>query len=258
MKSIVLATSLTLFAAASAGAQVFVQGTVQNTDSMRLPGARVEMSDTTGRVVYAAITDSLGQFVIRVAAPLLAYHYTVAADMIGYRSIRSPLTVQDQQQIDVRLTMAVDAIPLEPLRVSARRRYTRGLRDEYFDRADHLRRFGGGILIEYDALQRRAGSTVNMIVAEHYPALRNCPPAFFIDGMRATMDDLRMTSATVLEGIEIYRTAAQVPAQYQNRAMCGAVLIWTQLGDRGEGKPLTWRRVLITLGLIGAGVILVR
>jgi hypothetical protein len=258
MKVIVLATSLLLLPVVSASAQVFVQGTVQNTDSMRLIGARVEISDTARRVTYSAISDSLGQFVIRLAAPLFTNQFNVRAEMIGYRATRTPLSLQDQQVVEVALTMAVDAIPIEPLRVAARRRYTRGLRDEYFDRADHIRRLGGGILIEYDQLQRRAGSTVNMIVAEYLPALRNCPPAFFIDGMRATMDDLRMTSATVLEGIEIYRTAAQVPAQYQNRASCGAVLIWTQIGDRGEGKPLTWRRVLITLGLIGAGVILVR
>jgi hypothetical protein len=258
MKNIVLATSLLLLAVQSASGQVFVQGTVQNTDSARLVGARIEIADTTGRLAYTAISDSLGEFIIRLAGPLTATRFTVRAEMLGYRGTRTPLSVQDQQVIDVTLTMAVDAIPLEPLRVTTRQRYTRGLRDEYFDRADHIRRLGGGIIIDYDQLQRRAGSTVNMIVAEQFPAMRNCPPAYFIDGMRATMDDLRMTSATMLEGIEIYRTAAQVPAQYQNRASCGAVLIWTQIGDRGEGKPLTWRRILITLGLIGAGLILVR
>ena len=47
MKCIVLATSLMLLAVQSASGQVFVQGTVQNTDSARLVGARIEIADTT-------------------------------------------------------------------------------------------------------------------------------------------------------------------------------------------------------------------
>jgi hypothetical protein len=258
MKAATVASLLLLLSAPAVSAQVLVQGTVANTDSVRLIGVRVELADSSARINYTAITDSTGAFLIRIAAPVNTRRFRVRADMLGYRATSAMLEVQDQQVLDVRLTMDVSAIPLEPLKVAARRRYTRGLRDEYYDRADHIRRMGGGTIIEYDQLQRRAGSNLNLLVAEQYPALRNCPPAFFIDGMRATMDDLRMTAATVVEGIEIYRTPAQVPAQYQNRANCGAVLVWTQIGDRGEGKPLSWRRIAFTLGLIAGGFILVR
>jgi hypothetical protein len=258
MNNIKLATLLLLLSSSSAGAQVFVQGTVVNADSAALIGAKVVISDSAGKAQYSAITDSIGQFTIRIGAPVLIKRVAVSTEMLGYRGTRTMMDVEDQQLISVRLLMDVAAIPIQPLRVAARKRYTRGLRDEFFDRADHIRRMGGGIIIGYDQLQRRAGSTVSMVVSEQYPAFRNCPPAFFIDGQRATIDDLRMTSPTVLEGIEIYRTPAQVPAQYQNRANCGAVLIWTQIGDRGEGKPLTWTRVFITLGVVAAGFMLVR
>ena len=76
--------------------------------------------------------------------------------------------------------------------------------------------------------------------------------------MRATPEDVRTLSVVMLEGIEIYRSSVGVPVQYQNRANCGAVLIWTQVGDRGEGSPLTWRRVAIALGLIGIGFLILR
>lgn len=258
MKAFALSALLLMMSWVSAtAAQVIVHGRVINPDSVALSGARIEVADSLGRRRYNTISDSLGAFVVRIAAPIVNNRFRVQSEMIGYRTTTSVLDVQDGQSVEIALTMAVAAIPIQPLRVMARQRYTRGLLDEYFDRADHVRRFGGGTIIGYDELQRRAGSTVNMIIAEHSPA-RGCPPAFFIDGMRATMDDLRMTSATVVEGIEIYRTPAQVPAQYQNRASCGAILIWTQIGDRGEGRPLTWRRVLITLGLIAGGFMILR
>ena len=253
-----LATMLLLLSASAGAAQVLVHGTVLNADSARVRGVQVELADSTGRIRHNTVSDSAGRFTIRIAAPLQARSYTMRAQLLGYQDLAARLNVEDRQVIDVVLTMDVAAIPLEPLRVTARGRYTRTSRDEYFDRLDHVRRIGGGIIIEYDQLQRRIGSPVAQLVAEQYPGVRNCPPSFFIDGMRATNEDVRALSVTMLEGIEIYRSGAQVPVQYQNRANCGAVLIWTQVGDRGEGSPLTWRRVFIALGLIGIGYLFLR
>lgn len=258
MSHIKLVPLLLLLASTAASAQVLIEGTVVNADSNALAGATVEVSDSTRKLKYSAVTDSAGTFLIRIAHPGATRRLTIHGDMLGYRSTETMLDIEDRQRIELRLMMDVAAIPIEPLRVSARQRYTGGLREEYFARADQVRRLGGGTIIDYEQLQRRAGSTVNMIVAEQYPGMRNCPPAFFIDGMRATFDDLRMTSAMVVEGIEIYRTPAHVPAQYQSRATCGAVLIWTQIGDRGKGTPLSWRRVFITIGLIAGGWLLVQ
>ncbi|HEY0672302.1 MAG TPA: carboxypeptidase-like regulatory domain-containing protein [Longimicrobiales bacterium] len=258
MKTLQLATSLLLLSAAAAPAQVFIQGTVVNTDSAKLAGARIEIADQAGTVDYRAITDSLGRFTIRMTQPLPAARYFVRAEMLGYRTTSAELTVENLQVIDVTLTMDVAAIPLEPLRVAARRRYTRGLLDDYYDRAERVRRLGGGTIIDYDQLQHQIGSKVEYVVASHLPGSRRCPPAYFIDGMRATAEDLRMLTVMSVEGIEIYRSSAHIPPMYQSRTGCAVVLIWTQVGDRGEGTKLTWRRVLITIGLIGAGVVLLR
>jgi len=258
MTRLALPAALVLLSASGGAAQVIVQGTVVNTDSVRLVGARVEVADSSGRARYSATTDSLGSFTIRMAAPVRSTRLSFTAQMLGHRDVSAVLNVEDRQVIDVVVTLDIDAIPIEPLRVTTRRRYTRTSRDEYFDRLDQVRRMGGGIIIDYDQLQRRIGSPIPYIVAEHYPGMRNCPPAFFIDGLRAMGDDVRTLSVTSLEGIEIYRSIAEVPVQYQNRANCGAVLIWTQVGDRGEGSPLSLRRVLMALGLIGIGLLILR
>ena len=251
------ATLLMAFTSAGA-AQVIVRGTVINTDSARLRGVQIEVADSSGRIRHNVTSDSTGRFAVRLAAPLTASRFTVRAELLGHQSVRGALQVTDREELDVVIVMDVAAIPLEPLRVTARGRYTRSSRDEYYDRLDHVRRFGGGVIVDYDQLQRRLGSTIPIIVAEQYPGARNCPPSYFIDGLRALNEDLRTLPVTALEGIEIYRSSAQVPVQYQNRANCGAVLIWTQVGDRGEGSPLTWRRVLIALGLIGIGLLILK
>ena len=257
MKMAALATSLVLLSGSTASAQVFVQGTVFNTDSARLIGARIEMADSGGRVSYTAISDSSGQFVLRLGAPLITRRFRISAEMIGYQTTSTVLTVEDRQEVDVALIMAVSAIPLEPLRVSARRRYTRTMRDEYFDRAERVKRMGGGTIIERNQLERRVGSSINTIVTENYPS-RSCPPSLFIDGLRATAEDLRLTPTSNVEGIEIYRTQSMVPVEYQGRSTCGAVLIWTRIGDRDTGSPLTWRRILMAGALIVGGFLILR
>ena len=126
-----------------------------------------------------------------------------------------------------------------------------------FDRAERVKRMGGGTIIERDQLERRVGSSINTIVTENYPS-RSCPPSLFIDGLRATAEDLRLTPTSNVEGIEIYRTQALVPVEYQGRSTCGAVLIWTRIGDRDTGSPLTWRRILMAGALIVGGFLILR
>jgi hypothetical protein len=204
------------------------------------------------------VTDTAGLFRIRLAHPLQSGLFVLRVEMLGYRRLDAvPLRVVDRDELTVRLTLAVDAIPLEPLRVTARGRYTRGPLDEYYDRAERVRRFGGGVIIDYEQLRRRRGVSVQHVISERAP-FRSCPPSYFIDGMRASGDDVQAVGVSEVEGIEVYRTQAQVPVIYQGRSHCGAVLIWTQIGDRGEGSPLSWRRVFMALGILTLGYLLIR
>jgi hypothetical protein len=250
---------LLVLATTSADAQSVVKGKVVRTDSSAIVGARVQVTDSARSSTYTAITDTAGQFRIRLAHPLQPGLFFVRAEMLGYRTLEAvPLRVADRDELTVRLTMAVDAIPLQPLHITARDRYTRTPLDEFYDRADRVRRFGGGVILGYDELQRRRGASVQTVIDERVPAARTCPPSVFIDGMLARTDDVRAVSMTDVEGIEIYRTQAHVPARYQGRTACGAVLIWTQIGDRGEGTRLTWRRVFMALGILSLGYLLLK
>ncbi|HEV2129941.1 MAG TPA: Plug domain-containing protein [Longimicrobiaceae bacterium] len=66
-----------------------------------------------------------------------------------------------------------------------------------------------------------------------------CAPMVYIDGIKVrlfsgTIDDLVTPQA--LEGIEVYRSAAEVPAEYSGlNAGCGVILLWTRRGrDAGS------------------------
>jgi hypothetical protein len=258
MKALKLA-ALLLVSASAAPAQVLIEGTVMNVDSSRLAGVRVEILDPAGQRLTEAMTDSAGEFTTRLGQPLQQGIYTLRSTMLGYQTTETQLEIADLEVIEVTLTMDIAAIPVEPLRVSARRRYARGLRDEFYDRADRVRRMGGGTIIGYDQLQRNPSAPVENIVRAHSASSATCPPAYFIDGLRVQPSDVRFLTVTSIEGIEIYRTELyHLPPRYQTGQGCPVVLIWTQIGDRGEGTPITWRRVLIGVGIIGAGVLLLR
>jgi hypothetical protein len=254
-----LPLALLLVLSARAQAQSVVQGRVVSTDSMRIAGARVAISDSARADNYSAVTDSAGRFRIRLAYPLQPGLFFLRVEMLGYRTLEAiPLRLADRDEFTVRLTMAIDAIPLQPLHVTTRGRYSRSHLDEFYDRADRVRKFGGGLIIDYNQLRNRRGSSVQLVVTERVPAIRNCPPTYFIDGMRANAEDVRAVPVIDVEGIEIYRMPGQVPVRYQNRSVCGAVLIWTGIGDRGEGAPLTWRRIAMVLGIVTIGVLVLR
>jgi hypothetical protein len=47
----------------------------------------------------------------------------------------------------------------------------------------------------------------------------------------AALFDINSISPQNIEGIEVYRSAAQIPAQFnRTSSSCGVVLVWTRIG----------------------------
>jgi hypothetical protein len=61
---------------------------------------------------------------------------------------------------------------------------------------------------------------------------RDCPPQYWVDGVKAfglNIDDIIPQD---VEGIEIYEGASTVPPQFNTKegtTICGVVLIWTRI-----------------------------
>lgn len=242
-----------------AAAQAVLRGKVTAPDSTIIIGARVQVTDSAGTSTYSAVTDTAGIFRIRLAHPMRPGLFFVRAEFIGLETLeRVPVRIENREEVTIKLMMDIAAIPLEPLRVSARGRYYRGPLDDFLDRAARVKRFGGGFIVDYEELQKRKHMNPVFLIAEYVPSLRNCTPSIWLDGMTVAMDELRTIKLDALEGIEIYRTATMVPVQYQGRSPCGAVLLWTALDDHGKGSPITWRRVIMTATLLTLGILLLR
>lgn len=62
--------------------------------------------------------------------------------------------------------------------------------------------------------------------------VRDCPPQYWVDGIRVTQFNLDDLLPSDIEGIELYSGPAGVPPQYNVKdgtTVCGIVLIWTRI-----------------------------
>src|SRR5687768_338112 len=109
MKRALLAIVLVLFAN-EAAAQAVLQGSVRAADSARIAGARVQVVEPSSNQSYTAITDSTGNFRIRLAHPVRPGLFNVRVEMLGYRTLDVPVQIGEREEITVQLTMAVAAI----------------------------------------------------------------------------------------------------------------------------------------------------
>jgi mRNA-degrading endonuclease toxin of MazEF toxin-antitoxin module len=92
-----------------------------------------------------------------------------------------------------------------------------------------------------DVLRRMEGValTPNGLAAREFGQTRarmrgniggECQPQVFIDGALTSITNLDEILPQSIEGIELYRGAATVPAEYnRGSSMCGVVLIWTKV-----------------------------
>jgi hypothetical protein len=66
----------------------------------------------------------------------------------------------------------------------------------------------------------------------------NCNVLLYVDGhpyQNGSVDDF---SPIVVEGIEVYRSASEIPADFRTRdATCGVIAIWTRDPDSRPQKP---------------------
>ncbi|HKW49090.1 MAG TPA: Plug domain-containing protein, partial [Gemmatimonadaceae bacterium] len=61
---------------------------------------------------------------------------------------------------------------------------------------------------------------------------RDCPPQYWVDGVKAYGFNIDDVTPDDVEGIEIYEGASTIPPQFNTRegtTICGVVLIWTRI-----------------------------
>lgn len=259
----------------AAAAQV-VRGIVLE-NGTRKPIANAQVTLTMERQEpVLATTDDDGIFLLR--APV-GGDFVVTASHVGYQESSAPVTAAAGETVVVEIRMGAAAIPLEPLVVTAQSRARRGgfyermtagafgsflTRPEIEQRAtsnvtDLLRVVPGLRIV---AVSRRRGSMPVNLIATRGTSVTQCEPSLFIDGAPVRQGpDLPLDEILrpdMLEGVEVYASLGSVPGQFSESGKCGAVVFWTRSGDRENGRPLSWRRIIAAGGTLLVILLLTR
>lgn len=206
---------------------------------------------------------SAGTFLLRTSHPV----YTVDGSLT--------VAVEEREIVTVVLRMSGGAVALEPLLVTARsfdrlsgfrERATQGGLGRYITRADidkgqailitGILHFVSEVRVEP---VRNGGLTGTALLMNSFGSW--CRPAIFLDGMPVPSGDFGfdindLLSPDMVEGVEIYRSYAMAPAEFQGAIHdCGVIAFWSRTVP--GGRRFTWKRLGIG-GLIAALVLLAR
>jgi hypothetical protein len=193
--------------------------------------------------LISVVTDSTGRFVLH--APQ-AGSYRLRGERIGYRAaVTPPLDLAANDTLRVEFRLAVAAVPLNPITILGYSRRPAGDLGGFYER---MRRAMGGIFITRQDIENRptiyTTDLLRTIPGAHLTRSRvgfgfdvllrgDCKPRVFLDGVpiqlgTMTIDDL--ISPLDLEGIEVYRGIAEIPANFTGLGACGAIVLWTRFG----------------------------
>jgi hypothetical protein len=244
-----------------------ISGTVAEAETGRqLEGVRVSLVDPSGVATKHAVSQDDGRFAVLAPHP---GPWVVTAELLGFQTITSePVRVGAGEWVVLEITMAAEAIPLDPIVVTARRSIGSPDIQRFYDRRDRASRTGIGHFLARteieqmspnrpsDMLRSMSGVRVVRGPAGRGEGLRmagGCIPAIYIDGIRInrvrlhdSIDDF--VTVMDIEGIEVYRGPSSQVSQYHDPGGCGLVLVWTRAGDHDPDSSIRWTTVLGTVG----------
>jgi len=203
------------------------------------------------------VTDRDGRFLFRTVPPGT---YSLTVTLLGYRTLREPLPMEGQTDLEVVLKLAVSPVVLDPIEVVVERQIRGPLAD--FERR---RRLGMGTYFTREDIEARNPYVITDLLrtvpgvrvipagqfGEHAIRLRgNCRPEIILDGVRTSIDtDVdHVLPPMDVEAIEVYH-GVELPVQFGNNP-CGAIVVWTRVPEDMGGHGFTWTRLGIAAGLI--------
>lgn len=158
---------LVLCAAPSVRAQLIRGRILEQGNDRGVDGAEISLIDVTGATVMLAVSDSTGGFALSVPTPGL---WRIAATRIGLTAVEAEVNVGEKELVEVELTMAPEAIPLEPIVVVGRRRIQQGTLDEFYDRMERMKRRGVGFFFTAEDIKRLERTDLPLML-QHAPGV---------------------------------------------------------------------------------------
>jgi hypothetical protein len=251
-----------------AAAAQLVRGSVVEHESRRpVAGATLTVREHE-RFVAAATSDDAGRFLLRLPR---AGEYVVSVEHVAFRPRTLPLPgVDEDEEVTILVELAIAAVELQPIRVTARRPAGASFLDGLYARAAVRRPRNDGRTILREDMQDRSVSQVSDYLAqvpglllrnlrggrERYPVLlrsgRQCLPTVYLNGSLIDARDIDTFAVPgSLEGIEVYNQGDE-PVEYRDLDPlgCGVILLWTPL--RTEGQRMDRRRVVVLSSMLAA------
>lgn len=250
-----LLTSIAFSVQPSEG-QTVLGSVVDNDTRGPIAGAEIFLVSARSPSPPMTTTNSLGRF--ELSLPHGGNH-TLQVTHADYADPEPlDLEVAEGETVTVEIRASASAIPLEPMVVTARSQEVPGGFQER-----RMRRSGRFITRE-DVEARGASRTSDLFRGVAGISLQpvrrgsrdlifmrgsfgRCEPAIWLDNhlveqaSSSSLDDF--LSPESVAGIEIYGSASEAPTQYVT-GPCGAIVIWTRRGTRGENGTSNWKEVL--------------
>lgn len=246
--------------------QVHLEGiVVDDADRAPVTDARVEVFDGWGRLNRSRRTDSLGHF--RLPLRRLGA-YRIRVRVRGYPEVSQVVLTEAYPYTSIEVRVRKGAQLLAPITILGR---AQSLPRPDMAAFHHRLRTGKGSFVTRDDVEstrpghisdmiawspgvaiRRAGASGDdrLLIARRVidGRLTECPLRVLVDGelvnSRTASGELApaaidgMVDQSMVEGIEIYVNAGEVPAELTNApAGCGAVAVWTRSGSGPSRQP---------------------
>lgn len=257
---------LILISPPNTGLGQIVSGRVVDSDGAPISGAVIDFRLESRELVARTASDDTGNFRLGGVEP---GEYFVFVERLGYETTQSILSLREGDSITVELRMEVEAIPLDPIVVTASSRpawehIQPPAMWEFYERKDYMERLGIGDFYTWKDIKPVTGQKAAQVVAdfapyfytESHPDRMNsflirgrfgCDPLLFLDGhllrgdfervggtmreMPPVLDD--WIDSSLIEAVEIYRGGSDVPGEYRlPGSNCGVAAVWSQRGIR--------------------------
>ncbi len=223
-----------------------------------VPGALVQLLDSSERIRSQATADEEGRFVLVRVNPgsfRLRVRHSSFIETVTPR-----WWVEAGEVLTVSIRVDPEVIPLAPLEVTARARSHSPVLSGFYDRLD---RGVTGTFITRDEIVERnptrvtellellpgvtldhaqGGNARTVVMARSLPGFatppgargdHSCPVQIYVDGILATRGGAaspdELATPLDLEGVEVYRGLGGVPAEFLTpEARCGVIALWTR------------------------------
>jgi len=252
-RSLLVRLSLVLLVLGQAGVVLAqsagsLRGTVADKTGAVLPGATVTLTNEATKFARTAVTDAKGQFFF---AAVDVGNYTLKAELQGFKTYEAKgvrINANSTANADVGLEVGTQS---ETVDVTATRDIIRtdsGAREGVITpgQIESLSVIGRNptellrTLPGVHVSQRMAGEPqpVDMQRSRSSSMQSTCVVQLYVDGQPYPNGNLDDFAPLSLEGVEVYRSASEIPADFRTRnATCGLISLWTRDPEAARRKP---------------------